>query len=72
MLRTWTPGSAVPSMTLGDAVERMRVDREYGPIACACSGGPLCCIYAGPQAHNLQRTAHILVKMIDTVAKRES
>lgn len=68
MTGTWRgarQGSAVPRLTLGEAVDALR--RE--PIACACPGSPWCCLFYYPQAKRLQRGAHILVKMIDELAK---
>lgn len=59
-------GSAVPSLTLGAAVEMLRAE----PIGCACPGSPMCCIYAYPQAERLHRGAHILVKMIADLAQK--
>lgn len=61
-------GSAVPSMTLGDATQRLRGE----PIVCACSGGPMCCFYAYPQAERLRHAAHVTVHLFADLAERKA
>lgn len=46
-------------MTLEEAVSRLN-----SPFPCACHGPPYCCINMSYIAEQLQRTAHIAIKMI--------
>ena len=66
--RTWLPGSAVPSMTLGEAMEMLRAE----PFGCACTGSPMCCMYAGPQAERLRHAAHVTVHLFADLARRKA
>lgn len=47
-------------MTLAEATEL----RATEPIACACAGGPRCCVRFYDQADQLHRAAHILLRML--------
>lgn len=47
-------------MTLGEATE---INKGPG-WACACLGGPDCCMFRWTVAEDLQRGAHIVAKML--------
>lgn len=55
-------------MTLGEAVA---IITNPTPVGCACTGGRHCCRYAWAQAEALQLGAHIAVKQIAELARRE-
>jgi hypothetical protein len=65
------PGSEpdwVPGMTLADAVALL----DAPAYACACLGGPNCCVRRFAQARELIRVAHVAVKMMDDLSRRTS
>ncbi len=68
-VRTLVKAPGVDDMTLGEAVELLRLARSAG-LACACIGPPLCCQITtyGP-ARALVRGAHIAVKQIAELAQ---
>jgi len=55
------------SMTLGVAVNYY--GRHAEVWACACVGPPHCCRFRVEQAHELQRGAHIVAKLLDAAAR---
>lgn len=60
----WAGVPGVETMTLGEAVERDRAYAEYGPIACACIGGPWCCQLSFPQVQRLKWAAHVVARLL--------
>lgn len=57
--------TSIAGMTLGQAMDRLHVEQEW---ACACMGGPLCCIKVYRRAEALQRGAHIVAKLLTDAA----
>lgn len=56
------------TMTLGALAYNLRA----GPSACACIGPPFCCINRGVVQRELQRSAHIVARLLlDAASKRD-
>jgi len=54
-------------MTLGEAMEVL----EHQDWACACVGGPMCCLRVHRQAEALKRGAHIAVRLLADAQRLE-